>query len=819
MKTKKIISWLVVMCLMLSLFAVPTYATEQQFDISANGDGSIMATFNSETGVLDITGSGKTKHYTDSPFAGLLSSIKTINVGEGITLLGSNLFYIQSYSGDSIKNVESVSLPSTLTEISTQAFRLLGYNSFLEELTLPTNLKYIQDYAFYDSSISTIVNLSEESQSIKSNAFSSVGIPTNSLVVKLYSTNTGMLDYIENEINDKVKEVIYLDESQSNLVTFDFSENGDGSIIGTYNPDTKTLDIEGTGEMKRYTTGTSIVSQLQDVEVINIHEGITDVNNCFGYDGTNYFKNLKELNLPTTLKYIGQYAFYNVGWTVDEIVFPMENMHFDRNSVTGAFTSITFLSKNASIPGAGCMSLKSGGKVYLWKSATNRPLGIGPTYVYFDDMANSGTLDNGITWSYDSSTGTLTFDGEGEIPTYSTDAETPWYGTGIAYNPSSYVFGSGITGIGSAFAGMGGASKNYGSGTTIYAPGSLSNAISSALPNATIEDIGSLDSTGGDNSNDTTETGIWVYVDNEEVEFPDVKPRVNFGVVYAPLRFINEDLGADVYWNQSEHYATIVKTENGKTVSIVLKPNSSSMWVNGQEYTEDELGLGATVLLENGRLLLPGRAIVKAWETVQFRAVYTATSYRDYYYINETTDEPVDEKIETEDSTPELTENDKLITEDNQTDVLSGYGDTKILVNAESTFFYVSTPVLIPVSVNKMGEVTIPTDLYIENKCAWGPIVVEEIEFIKANGWELKEFDTYDFKNALADSKYIGLEINSVSVNADGSVDMNDSLSSTILYQSKKQITFDAKIPAQRTALKEICAGIIFTVDFDKYGE
>lgn len=602
--------------------------------------------------------------------------------------------------------------------------------------------------------------------------------------------------------------------------TFDFSEAGDGSIIGTYNPDTKTLDIEGTGAMKRYTTGTSPVSQLVDVEVINIGEGITEVRNCFGYDGSNYFKNLKELNLPTTLTYLGQYAFYNVGWTVEEIILPMENLQADNNSLSGAWTTITILSKGGSVSGQGIsgMSLKSGGKVYCWK-AMNRPLGNGPTYVYFDDMANSGTLYNGITWSYDSSTGTLTFDGEGEIPTYSTDAETPWYGTGIAYNPSSYVFGSGITGIGSAFAGMGGASKNYGSGTTIYAPGSLSNAISSALPNATIEDISNSGSTGGDNSDDTSETGIWVYVDNNEVDFPDVQPRVNFGVVYAPLRFINEDLGADVYWNQSEHYATIVKTENGKTVSIVLRPNSSSMWVNGQEYTEDELGLGATVLLENGRLLLPGRAIVKAWETVQFRAVYTSTSYRDYYYINEITDEPVDDKIETEDSTPDLTENDKLITEDNQTEVLSGYGDTKILVNAESTFFFVSTPILVSVYMDSTGNVAVSDNLYIENKCASGPVVIEEIKVIKANQWALRNYTTFDFKNALADSKFIGLEINGVTVGEDGSVIMNEDLYSSILHSESKELEINAKLPAQRKAIKEIGAGIIFTVDFDKYGE
>lgn len=602
--------------------------------------------------------------------------------------------------------------------------------------------------------------------------------------------------------------------------TFDFSAAGDGSIIGTYNPDTKVLDIKGTGEMKKYTTGTSVVSQLVDVEVINIGEGITKVNNCFGYDGANYFKNLKELNMPSTLTSIGQYAFYNVGWTVEDIVFPMENISIQANAVSGAFKSVTFLSKEGSVTvnTTNNLSLQSGGKVYQWKARGN-VLGTGPNYIYFDDMLSSGTLDNGIEWNYNSATGTLTFDGDGEIPTYSSKSEAPWYGTGIAYNPSSYVLGSGITGIGSAFAGMGGASKNYGSGTTIYAPGSLSNAISSALPNATIEDIGSSGSTGGDNSNDTTETGIWVYVDNEEVEFPDVKPRVNFGVVYAPLRFINEDLGADVYWNQSEHYATIVKTENGKTVSIVLKPNSSSMWVNGQEYTEDELGLGATVLLENGRLLLPGRAIVKAWETVQFRAVYTATSYRDYYYINETTNEPVDDKIETEDSTPDLTENDKLITEDNQTEVLSGYGDTKILVNAESTFFFVSTPILVSVYMDSTGNVAVSDNLYIENKCASGPVVIEEIKVIEANQWILRNYTTFDFKNALADSKFIGLEINGVTVGEDGSVIMNEDLYSSILHSESKELEINAKLPAQRKAIKEIGAGIIFTVDFDKYGE
>ena len=177
MKTKKIVSLLVTMCLMLSLFAVPTYAAEQQFDISANGDGSIIATFNSETGVLDITGTGEIKHYTDSPFAGILTNIKTINVGEGITGIGSNLFYIQTYTGVTLRNVESVSLPSTLKNIYVNAFAFLGYYNPLEELILPENLSFIQSRAFYCISVNNIKILSKETQNIQNNAFESLSIP------------------------------------------------------------------------------------------------------------------------------------------------------------------------------------------------------------------------------------------------------------------------------------------------------------------------------------------------------------------------------------------------------------------------------------------------------------------------------------------------------------------------------------------------------------------------------------------------------------------------------------------------------------------
>jgi len=642
---------------------------------------------------------------------------------------------------------------------------------------------------------------------------------------------------------------------------YEIGAESPNNIVAYLNTAKGTLDIIGSGATKDFSNSVPFGSNISSIKKVTISEGITYLGNHLFYQTSPAYglSSVETLSLPTTLEgigthvfgklnadtlvipegvtSIGTYAFYES--KINNLVLPSTLTSIGRMAFYDMTSkTITNLSTETQTIGDGAFDTTN--HVYLYSTNTAMlteaaDMTTEENIHFLDEPATSGVLDNGIKWTYDTETGIITFDTSEatgtELPSYSAGSQ-PWYGASYAYGGVlGYDFG-GVSSFGSGALG----GLLYGSSSlTVYGSSDLSSAVGSALGSGYSVSYGGSSSTGGstggdigggstgddesqDPSTDTSETGIWIYVNDEEVDFPDVQPRVWFGEVYAPLRFINQDLGATVLWDNDTRTATIQRTtDSGKKVEIKLTVGSSSMVVNGKEFTSDEIGMDATVLIEDGRLLLPGRAIVKAWDDVYFKKVYTATAYRDYYYYED--DGLGEEKLEDIEEIENFTETEVIITPDNEQEVLSNYGDTKILVNAESTFFYTSTPILIPIYVDKTGDATIPTDLYIENKCAWGPVVVKNIEFIKANGWEVKAFDTFDFKNTLADSKYIGLTINEVVVEENGSVDMNESLSSSILYKSKKQLTFDAKIPAQRSALKEICAGIIFTVDFDKVVE
>lgn len=141
---------------------------------------------------------------------------------------------------------------------------------------------------------------------------------------------------------------------------------------------------------------------------------------------------------------------------------------------------------------------------------------------------------------------------------------------------------------------------------------------------------------------------------------------------------------------------------------------------------------------------------------------------------------------------------------------------TNLLVEVDTTNFCVTVPINVIVKMGATGSVYIP-DTYVENKCPLGPVVITGMKVVAAPDWTLKNFSTFDFTNAKASSKYLGLDINGVSVGEDGSIiAMSESLIAPIPNNGSKKIEFLAKMPAQKTALNEIGAAVIFTCDFDK---
>lgn len=134
------------------VFAIPSGALAM--DASGKCGENVSYSFNSLTGKLTISGSGKMYDYGTnvddrSPFCFSkegLDAIKSITIKSGVTSIGTNSFYC-------CERVKSVSIPNTVTEIGEYAF--IGCED-LSSVTLPGGLTRIEDSAFYDCSITTI---------------------------------------------------------------------------------------------------------------------------------------------------------------------------------------------------------------------------------------------------------------------------------------------------------------------------------------------------------------------------------------------------------------------------------------------------------------------------------------------------------------------------------------------------------------------------------------------------------------------------------------------------------------------------------------
>ncbi len=151
------------------------------YDISANGDGSVTATINSD-GTFVISGTGATKDYstmsTDAytPWYtdGNDKKITSAVIESGVTSLGNALL-------SRLTNMTSVTLPSGLTSIPDNLFR--GCTS-LTTVNIPDTVTSIDSYAFYDCSSLTSVTLLDSITSIGESAFqgcsslTSVNIPS-----------------------------------------------------------------------------------------------------------------------------------------------------------------------------------------------------------------------------------------------------------------------------------------------------------------------------------------------------------------------------------------------------------------------------------------------------------------------------------------------------------------------------------------------------------------------------------------------------------------------------------------------------------------
>lgn len=678
--------------------------------------------------------------------------------------------------------------------------------------------------------------------------------------------------------------------ASSTMQDMDVSVNGDGSVIASLDSSTRTLTIKGKGAIKDFSSGQFTYS-LYTIDHVVVEEGITRIGKktfqwCDAVDirlpstlesigasalnrmdkitsleipanvitiendavsGAKVLENLsfapnskletigssafsstkiKSLNLPNGIREIGAQAFLDctplTDLTIPSSVEKIGANAFKNCSNLSLITNLA--SSNQSISTSSSFDrIAPNATIYLYGTNTNMIAATAsmttPMINYLDDPVLSGVLDNGVKWTYDPSTSTITFEGSGDIPSY-TNGTQPWYGALQHYGGANdWLFGEGISGIGSGTFVGGGVG---GSGLNVWAPSSLGSSISSQLPNANVGDI-------KDNPSNTEKpkTGIWNFVDDVEVAFPDEKPRIINGEIVSPLRFIFQDLGATVLWSHEKQAAIVRKEENGNKVEIVLTPGSSSMIVNGREFSNTEIGLDATVFLENGRCFLPGRAIIKAWETVQFKAVHNEpTSYEDYYYRQDTPVEGGDDKLQDIPTIPDWQEEGVVITPDNEQEVINGgsietpptssTSSMDVIVDIEPTQFKFTVPIAVSLSMSADGVISVGSGYVVYNRCPMGPIIIKDIKVVPLTSWDIADFDA-DFKEMKASTKQFGMRINGIQVPSNGAVPLNGSLGTPIKCGQSKELNFDFKLPAQKKPINKLAmAAVVFTVDFDK---
>lgn len=105
--------------------------------------------------------------------------------------------------------------------------------------------------------------------------------------------------------------------------------------------------------------------------------------------------------------------------------------------------------------------------------------------------------------------------------------------------------------------------------------------------------------------NASAETPITVKVNGSEIQFPDAHPFIDpsSGRTMIPIRFVSEELGAHVSWNQTTKVVSMLKPGT-TTLSIFLKIGENKAKVNGIDKVFD-----AKAVLVNNRTFVPLRFV------------------------------------------------------------------------------------------------------------------------------------------------------------------------------------------------------------------
>ena len=156
--SKSLMSFVLSMVLVLTGITVPVntvWAEETTNSGECGADGDNL-TWTLADGVLTISGEGAMKDCSSAsswPWYASRSSIKSVEIGDGVTSIGNRPFY-------EFKSLESIQIPASVTSIGDYAFQRC---SKLSSIEIPASVTSIGRYAFcYCDNLSSVVILAEK---------------------------------------------------------------------------------------------------------------------------------------------------------------------------------------------------------------------------------------------------------------------------------------------------------------------------------------------------------------------------------------------------------------------------------------------------------------------------------------------------------------------------------------------------------------------------------------------------------------------------------------------------------------------------------
>ncbi|MGN1347741.1 MAG: leucine-rich repeat domain-containing protein, partial [Acutalibacteraceae bacterium] len=289
---KKFLSTLLAFVMMTATVICVPFTVSAETPASGSLGDNITYTFDSETGVMTVTGTGAMKNYSYSQFGNDNTEIKKLIIGEGITDIGDYCFA-------RLTALTEIEFPSTLQTIKFYSF---GFCSSLTELSFPDSVTTLYGSSFgYCSSLKK-VTIGKGMKSISGSSFDTTSMqsfnvdPENqyysAIDGNLYNANgTTLIKYCAG----KPESEFTVPESVTNISAYAFSDCAKGKSALT-----KVILPTGLKSL-----GTEVFRGASSLTEIVLPEGLEKI----GVGAFRYCSGLESINFPSSLVSVASYAF------------------------------------------------------------------------------------------------------------------------------------------------------------------------------------------------------------------------------------------------------------------------------------------------------------------------------------------------------------------------------------------------------------------------------------------------------------------------------------------------------------------------------